>query len=346
MLRTLITLASLVVIFAGIRAAAALVVPFLLALFLAIILTPAYFRLKRSGLPSYIALTVVIVSLAVFIFLSMTILRSSLDLFTTNLPNYEAGLRREFQGLMEWLATFGVDIDSLKIGSWYSPQAIVSYVGGLARSLSLLLGQGFFIFIITTFMLIEASGFHAKIRSIERASSSQLKLLDDSLSVVREYISIKSLMSLLTGSIVALWLFLLQVDNFLFMGLLAFFLNFIPNIGSFIAAIPGIILALIIHGPVLATVTAIGYAAINLGISNVLEPRFVGNRLGISPLIVLVSLVFWGWMLGPAGMLLSVPLTMFAKLALESSSSTRSLALLLGPSPTKKHTSNNSNLGE
>ena len=191
-------------------------------------------------------------------------------------------------------------------------------------------------------MLFEASGFHAKIRSIESDSSTRLKILDDSLAAVREYISIKSLMSLLTGSIVALWLFLLQVDNFLFMGLLAFFLNFVPNIGSVIAAIPGIILALIIHGPVLASITAIGYVAINIGISNVIEPRFVGNRLGISPLIVLVSLVFWGWMLGPAGMLLSVPLTMFAKLALESSAQTRSLALLLGPSPTMRRTSKHS----
>jgi AI-2 transport protein TqsA len=346
MLRTLIILASLVVIFAGIRAAAALVVPFLLALFLAILLTPAYFRLKRAGLPAYLALTMVIVSLAVFIFLSMTILRSSLDQFTTNLPSYEAGLRREFQGFIEWLATFGVDADKLEIGNWYNPQAIMIYAGGLARSISLLLGQGFFIFIITAFMLIEASGFHAKIRSIEDESSSKLKLLDDSLAVVRNYISIKSLMSLLTGSIVALWLFLLQVDNFLFMGLLAFFLNFVPNIGSFIAAIPGIVLALIIHGPGLATVTAIGYIAINVGISNVIEPRFVGNKLGISPLIVLVSLVFWGWMLGPAGMLLSVPLTVFAKLALESSGQTRSLALILGPPPTKRPTSNDSNLDE
>jgi len=346
MLRTLITLASLVVIFAGIRAAAALVVPFLLALFLAVLLTPAYFRLKRAGLPNYIALTLVIVSLAVFIFLSMTILRGSLDQFTTNLPGYETGLRREFQRFMEWLSTIGVDTQSLEIGDWYSPQAIVSYAGRLARSLSLLLGQGFFIFIIAAFMLIEASGFHAKIRYIEGNSSSRLKLLDDSLAAVRNYISMKSLMSLLTGSAVGLWLFLLQVDNFLFMGLLAFFLNFIPNIGSFIAAIPGILLALIIYGPGLATVTAVGYVAINVGVSNVIEPKFIGDRLGISPLIVLISLVFWGWMLGPAGMLLSVPLTMFAKMALESSSQTRSLAMLLGSPPSKRKKARDSSSDE
>lgn len=343
MLRTLITLASLVVIFAGIRAAAVLVVPFLLALFLAILLTPVYFRLKRAGLGTFIALTLVIMGLAVFIFLSMTILRNSLDQFTTNLPSYETGLRREFQGFIAWLANIGVDTYSLKIGNWFSPQTIIGYTGGLARSLSLLLGQGFFVFFITAFMLIEASGFHAKIHSMEGDSSSRLKLLEDSLAVVRNYVSIKSLMSLLTGSTVALWLFLLQIDNFLFMGLLAFFLNFVPNIGSFIAAIPGIILALIIHGPVMATVTAIGYVAINVIISNIIEPRYVGGKLGISPLIVLISLVFWGWVLGPAGMLLSVPLTMFAKMALESSSQTRSLALLLGPSPTKRHMNTDSN---
>lgn len=339
MLRTLIILACFVVIIGGIRAAAILAVPFLLALFLAILLTPVYFRLKRYHLPTSLALTIVIFGLAVFIFLSMTILRTSLDEFTVRIPAYEAGMRRELQGLFDWLTTLGVDTAAIAISDWFSPQWAIAYAGGIARSLSVLLGQGFFVFIITAFMLVEASGFHAKFLSMEGGSEGRAQLIEDSLEAIRDYISIKSVMSLLTGAAVGLWLFLLHVDHYLFMGLLAFFLNFVPNIGSFIAAVPGVLLAFVIHGPATAMIVAIGYVAINVGVSNVIEPRFIGDRLGISPLVVLVSLVFWGWVLGPAGMLLSVPLTMFAKIVLENNSHTRSWGLLMGPAPVdRSHT--------
>ena len=336
MLRTLITLACLVIIIGGIRTAAVLVVPFLLALFLAILLTPAYIRLKRYRLPTSLALTIVIVGLGVFLFLSMTILRSSLDEFTVRIPFYEAGMRRELQGVLDWLTLMGVDTTMIVISDWLSPQSVIGYAGRIARSLSLLLGQGFFVFIITAFMLVEASGFHTKLLSLEGGSEGRAKLIEDSLEAIRNYVSIKSIMSLLTGAAVAFWLFLVDVDHYLFMGLLAFFLNFVPNIGSVIAGIPGVLLAFIIHGPVTATIVAIGYVVINVTVSNIIEPRFIGDRLGISPLIVLVSLVFWGWVLGPAGMLLSVPLTMFAKIVLENNSQTRSWGLLLGPAPAER----------
>ncbi len=336
MLRTLITLGCLVIIIGGIRAAAVLVVPFLLALFLAILLTPVYFRLKRFHLPTSLALTIVIIGLGVFLFLSMTILRSSLDEFTVRIPFYEAGMRRELQGLLDWLTLMGVDTTMIVISDWFSPQSVIGYAGRIARSLSLLLGQGFFVFIITAFMLVEASGFHTKFLSLEGGSEGRAKLIEDSLEAIRNYVSIKSVMSLLTGAAVAFWLYMMDVDHYLFMGLLAFFLNFVPNIGSFIAGIPGVLLAFVIHGPVTATFVAIGYVAINVAVSNIIEPRFIGDRLGISPLIVLVSLVFWGWVLGPAGMLLSVPLTMFAKIVLENNNRTRSWGLLLGPAPIER----------
>ncbi len=336
MLRTLITLACLVIIIGGIRTAAVLVVPFLLALFLAILLTPAYLRLKRYRLPTSLALTIVIFGLGVFLFLSMTILRSSLDEFTVRIPFYEAGMRRELQGVLDWLTLMGVDTTMIVISDWLSPQSVIGYAGRIARSLSLLLGQGFFVFIITAFMLVEASGFHAKLLSLEGSTEGRAKLIEDSLEAIRNYVSIKSIMSLLTGAAVAFWLFLIDVDHYLFMGLLAFFLNFVPNIGSVIAGIPGVLLAFIIHGPVTATIGAVGYVVINVTVSNIIEPRFIGDRLGISPLIVLVSLVFWGWVLGPAGMLLSVPLTMFAKIVLENNNQTRSWGLLLGPAPAER----------
>jgi predicted PurR-regulated permease PerM len=211
----------------------------------------------------------------------------------------------------------------------------MSYAGRIARELSGMLGQALLIFIIVAFMLVETSGLHRKLHAIPGVSEENLQALEleKNFQDVRRYVSLKSIMSLLTGTLVTLWLWILGIDNAIFMGLLAFFLNFVPTIGSFIAAIPGVLLGFILLGPAMAAVTAIGYIVINLGVSNVIEPRFMGQSLGISPLVIIVSLVFWGWLLGPVGMLLSIPLTMAVKVGLEGSSATRSIAVLLGPPP-------------
>jgi AI-2 transport protein TqsA len=112
-------------------------------------------------------------------------------------------------------------------------------------------------------------------------------------------------------------------------GLLAFLLNFIPNIGSIIAAVPAILLALIQLGLPSALLTLLGYLVVNITIGNFLEPRVMGRSLGLSTLVVFLSLLFWGWVLGPIGMVLSVPLTMTAKIALAVNEDTRWLAVLL-----------------
>jgi predicted PurR-regulated permease PerM len=130
-------------------------------------------------------------------------------------------------------------------------------------------------------------------------------------------------------------LLILNIDYALLWGLLAFLLNFIPNIGSIIAAIPAILLSLIQFGPGIAIITSVGYLVINFVFGNVLEPRMMGKGLGLSTLIVFLSLIFWGWILGPVGMLLSVPLTMVVKIALDSSDDTRWIATLLGTSITE-----------
>ena len=209
----------------------------------------------------------------------------------------------------------------------------MNYAGRLARALSGMLGQALFIFIVVAFMLTEARGLQQKLHAMPGISAANLKALEQSFKDVRRYVSLKSVTSLMTGILVALWLWILGVDNVLFMGLIAFFLNFVPTIGSFIAAIPGVLLGFILLGPGMALVTAFGYGVINVAIGNVLEPRFMGQSLGISPLVIVISLVFWGWVLGPIGMLLSVPLTMAVKVGLECGSATRPIAVLLGPPP-------------
>ena len=133
---------------------------------------------------------------------------------------------------------------------------------------------------------------------------------------------LKTVMSLLTGALVALWLLAFGIEFPILLGVLSFALNYIPTIGSIVAAVPGILLAFIQFGLGTAAITTVAYIVINIGISNGIEPRYLGNGLGLSPLVVMLSVLFWGWVLGAMGMLLAVPLTMTLKIALESSEDT------------------------
>jgi predicted PurR-regulated permease PerM len=145
------------------------------------------------------------------------------------------------------------------------------------------------------------------------------------------YLAIKSVASLGTGALSAIWLAILGVDYPLLWGLFAFLLNYVPNIGSIIAAVPTVLFTFVQLGPASAAWAALAYTVVNVTVGSIIEPRFMGRGLGLSTLVVFVSLVFWGWILGPVGMFLSVPLTMTAKIALDSDDGTRWMAVLLGP---------------
>jgi predicted PurR-regulated permease PerM len=329
----LIVLTCLVVILAGLSFAASLMVPFLLAVFLAVILSPPYAYMKINGVPGWIALIVMVAGLFGIGFVAVTVLQVSLDEFVGKLPEYRTSLEQQFAAIWPWLESLGIEEPERLVTDAIKPQEAMGYVGAIARALSGILGQTFIILIVVAFMLVEGAGLQRKLHAIPNLPEDALENLEQNLQDMRRYVSMKALMSLLTGLCVILWLQFLGVDNALFMGLLAFFLNFVPTLGSIIASVPGILLAFITFGFPTAGVCAVGYVVINVGISNVLEPRFMGYGLGISPLVVILSMIFWGWLLGPIGMLLSVPLTMGLKAILQSSSATRPIAILMGLPP-------------
>ena len=171
------------------------------------------------------------------------------------------------------------------------------------------------------------------------AETSQEWLVQFSDSV-HSYLGIKAGISLVTGLLIFIWLSILGVDYAVLWGLLAFLLNFVPTVGSFIAAVPAVLLAVVQLGPLHAGLTLAGFVVVNLVMGNMIEPRWMGRGLNLSPLVVFVSLVLWGWVLGPVGMLLSIPLTIMIKIALESQDETRWISIMLGAadSPTQdKH---------
>jgi predicted PurR-regulated permease PerM len=231
-------------------------------------------------------------------------------------------------GLLEKI---GVDTSGLVFTEILNLGAAMKLVATLLNSLSNVLTNGFLILMTVIFMLMEASSFPAKLRRALGGPKSSLARFDNFIRNVKHYMAIKTLISLATGTFVAIWLAIIGVNYPMLWGLLAFALNYVPNIGSLIAAVPAVLLAIVQLGVLKALVVAAGYLGINIVMGSFLETRFMGHGLGLSTLVVFLSLLFWGWVLGPVGMLLSVPLTMTAKIALESKDDTAWIAVLLGP---------------
>jgi predicted PurR-regulated permease PerM len=209
--------------------------------------------------------------------------------------------------------------------------------------LSGILTNSFMILLTVIFLLLEASGLPPKLHAALNDPEGSLARFDKMSESVNRYIAIKTLTSVATGIAIGLWLAITGVDYPFLWALLAFLLNYVPNIGSIIAAIPAVLLALVQFGIGTALITALGFVIVNIVIGSLIEPKFMGRGLGLSTLVVFLSLVFWGWVLGPVGMLLSVPLTMILKIALESNDDTRWIAIILGAGPPRETSSKTSN---
>jgi AI-2 transport protein TqsA len=328
--RFLLYTAAFTVVVAGMKAAASLLVPFLLSIFIALICVPPGAWLKGRGLPGWAAIALMVLGIIAAAALMGTLVGTSINDFHQDLPVYQQRLQEMTMGFQQWLVGRGMTFD---LGDWrkgVNPGSVMQLAGNTLVSLGSLTTNGFMILITVVFILAEQVGFRDKLARARHAPLESLAAISRFTDSVNHYLGIKTLTSLLTGVLVGLSLWLLGVGYPVMWALLTFLLNFIPNIGSFLAAAPPVLLALVQIGPVTAGLAAGVQILINLVIGNVLEPRWMGRGLNLSPLVVFLSLVFWGWVLGPIGMLLSVPLTMLVKIALESDPGTRWIGVMLG----------------
>ena len=331
--RFLFVTAAFVVVVAGMKAAESLLVPFLLSLFIAVLAAPPMFWLKDRGLPTPLSLLVVLAIIAGAVTFVAILVGTSINDFTKDLPLYQQRLKEDFAGLVHFFDRFGIAIPDETITDSFDPGALMGMAAKLLTSLSGVLTNAFFIFLTATFILLEASSFPTKLRSLFDDPESSISQFNKLTENIKRYLAMKSAVSLLTGVIITIWLAIIGVEYPVLWGLLAFLFNFVPNIGSIIAAVPAILIALVQSGIGLAGSALLGYVVVNVVIGNVVEPKVMGRGLGLSTLVVFLSLVFWGWVLGPVGMLLSVPLTMVVKIALESYDQTHWIAVLMGPEP-------------
>ncbi|MCG8100866.1 MAG: AI-2E family transporter [Candidatus Thiodiazotropha endolucinida] len=328
--RFLLSMAAFVVVVAGMKAADTLLIPFLLSLFIAVISAPPLFFLKGKGVPGGLAMILVVGMIIVIGVLMAWLVGGSLDDFTNNLPKYQESLKLQSTNFVTWLSTLGVELNVQTITTYFNPAKAMAMAGKLMGGLGNVLTQAFLILIAVIFMLLEANAFQAKLKNHAESPERSLARVKAITSSIKQYMVIKTSTSMLTGILIGVWLWILDIDYPVLWGVLAFLFNYVPNIGSIIAAVPAVLLALIQFGPQASLWTAVGYLVVNSLVGNVIEPRFMGKGLGLSPLIVFISLVFWGWILGPVGMFLSVPLTMTMKIVLDSNHDTRGLAAMLG----------------
>ncbi|WP_111976461.1 AI-2E family transporter [Algibacillus agarilyticus] len=327
--KMMLTLAATFIVLAGIHGASAIVEPLLLSIFVAIICQPVINFLSLHRIPKSIAVVLVIVFVVIVGVLLTGVVAKSMSQFSQDIPTYKSQLQAELAWLIEKLANFNIHLNKAFLTEHFDPGAAMSIATDTLSGLSNVLANFFLILLTSIFMLFEADVLKKKLHIALDDPTMHLKKIDGFLASVKNYLAIKTIVSLLTGICASILCWVVGVDYIILWGLLAFLLNYIPTIGSIIAAVPVILLALLQVGLGGAGVIALGYFAINTVMGNMIEPRYMGKGLGISTLVVFLSLVFWGWLLGTVGMLLSVPLTMVVKIALESSEETQWIAVLL-----------------
>jgi len=333
--RALIVTAAVIVVIAGMKQSAPLIVPFLLSMFIAIISFPLMCKLQLAGLPKGLSLSIVIL-LVIAIGVGITLLvGSSITDFSRMMPEYQQKISAEWGYGLQWMSDHGLSLtDTVK--DVFDPAAAVGLISSILKGFGNVLTNSFLIILTVIFILVETAGLTQKFLSINDNASSQMESDGRAFSEVfvekvRNYMSMKTIISMITGVIIGTALSIIGVDYPILWGVLAFMLNFVPNIGSIIAAVPAVMLAIVQLDMMHALMVATVYIVVNVVIGSVIEPKYMGKGLGLSTLIVFVSLVFWGWVLGPVGMLLSVPLTITVKLALDSKPETQWLGHLLGP---------------
>lgn len=373
--QTLVAAAALVIVVAGLRAAAPFLLPLLVAILLSILSLPVLAWLLRHRLPRLLAVILTVLANLVVVIMLLLPVGGSINSFIIQLPKYQARLEAMTDATIEWLDDRGIDTSELTwlqgidtaprpvppavaadIEGTVVPDgrplrpadrldemeeearlldlsAIVELVTGTLKGLAAIATRIFLVVLIMVFILGESSALPAKLQLAFRLGSNGLGRLLKAQREIQHYLAIKTGISLVTGLAAGCWVWLLGVDFPLLWGLVAFLLNYIPNLGSIVAAVPPTVLSLVEGGLGPALVMALGYLVINVTFGNLLEPHLMGRRLGLSTLVVFLSLIFWGWIWGPVGMLLSVPLTMSFKIAFENTKDLRWVAVLLGPNP-------------
>jgi AI-2 transport protein TqsA len=347
--KALLMFAALVIVIAGLRESKDFFLPILVAAFVATISFPMlnFLREKRIPAPIAVILTVAVdfVFLAALAVLAVTLVGDLQEKWNSKYSaEFSTQIRDVSKSLADTLKENGVINAQQKIDEAVNNnlsnlqnirfEKIWDFGTDVLERVIGFFGATILILILLVFMLSEARMFGRRLDAISQARGPNLAKIINATRDIQRFLAIKTAVSLATGFLAGLLCWAVGLDFYILWGILAFFLNFIPVIGSIVAGVPPTILALLIAGFPSALLVAGGYLLINNFLGNFLEPMLVGRRFGISTLVVVISVVFWGWLWGPIGMLLAVPLTMVLKVILESSDEFRWIGVAISAEQT------------
>jgi len=329
-LRGMTAAAALVIIVAGLQASGDILLPIVFSVFLAVAMMPVLRGLQRLGVPSLLAILLIVLALAGMLAGLTGVVAGAVRSFTADIGQYEAPLRQLLADGLETAEWMGFPVEQSQLTRLVQPDMVMSVVGQTLGAVVTLASRLLIVLVTVTFILLEASELTSKLKVAFGSQTREMGPFTDASAKVQRYLLIKSIVSAVTGGLAAAWCAVLGLDFAVIWGVTAFLANYIPSIGSIGAAIPPVLLAIVQLGWPSALAVMLGYIAINVALGNFIEPRLMGRSLGLSPLVVFLSLILWGWVWGPVGMLFSVPMTVIAKLVLESSEETRWIAVMMG----------------
>ena len=336
-LRILVICASLVVIMAGLRAAAPVLLPVAIAFLITIFSLPLLSWLQGLGVRLSLSVTVTLLLMLGLITVFVLVITRSAGAFVEAAPGYLELLEAKAASGLVALEGRGVELSQWITLERLDTRSMFDVAGGVlsgtVRGVASMMSFLTLVVLAMIFMLPEMVGFRDKLAAALGPESATTKNFQVIVDEIEHYLELKTVVSAATGLLIGVWVAVLGVPFPLLWGLVGFLFNYIPNLGSIFAAIAPVLLTLVQYGSGRALLVAAGYLAINLFLGNVIEPRLMGRGFGLSTLVVILSLIFWGWLWGPLGMLLAVPLTVVLKIALTNSDKLNWAAVLIGPSP-------------
>ncbi len=309
----LLGLASLVIIVAGLRAVSGLLSPILLSLFIVLITSPIMQWLKRRGLPSWLAYTLVVLGVIAVGLVFVLFLAASLTQLSAELPTYRALVEAQLEGLSRRLAEFGLDAQDLLQLEWFQPSRIFQYLFSFVTALLSTISNVGFTLLIFIYMLASAANFSNRLEHGLVADLPMLERLRNFSGSISIYLLIKSWLGVITALCQIILMWILGVDFAVLWGVFSFLFNFVPNIGFYISLIPPLLIAILTLGWLKALTFAVGYTLINNFFDIAVAPRFLGKGLDLSTIVTFLAVVFWAWILGPIGAFLALPLTVMVK---------------------------------
>ena len=306
--------AALVIIVAGIQATAWLIGPAFMALIIVIAVAPVQGWMRRRGWPPWLgALVVILLVYAILVGLALGIIFSVARL-ATELPQYAAKADSLVASATKQLAALGVGPEQLQqaAGS-LNLGKLAAVLGALLTSVAGLATNFVFLMALLLFVSVESGGYHHRLASIAADRPQISEALGHFAWGTRQYLLVTTIFGGIVAVLDSVALAIMGVPLAITWGLLSFITNYIPNVGFIIGVVPPALLALLTGGPQLMIIVIVVYCGINLVVQSVIQPRFIGDAVGLSVTVTFLALVFWAWLLGPLGAILAIPLTLLAK---------------------------------